>query len=167
MPFPSLVFSDWHQANRDYSARSFRSCHMNRRTCNSSCTENQFRSPPFSRVPPLREVTTAAGDLCGTGVSPGTVHGPIRVLRRIEDAALIRPGEIIVVPSLDPAWTAAFARAAGLIAERGAVLSHGAILAREFGVPAVVNVMNATAFLLTEARLQSMVLPERFTWRHR
>lgn len=87
------------------------------------------------------------GALNGVGVSSGRTQGPVRILKSIEDAADLREGEILVVPSLEPTWTVAFARAAGLIAERGAVLSHGAILAREFGLPAVVNIVGATSTL--------------------
>ena len=89
----------------------------------------------------------AGEDLVGIGVSPGVVRGRARVLTSLGDPCAVEPGEILVVPSLDPTWTSAYIQAAGLVAERGAVLSHGAILAREFAVPAVVNVPQATSRL--------------------
>lgn len=87
------------------------------------------------------------GTLNGVGVSSGLAQGPVRILKSIESAAHLKEGEILVVPSLEPTWTVAFAKAEGLITERGAVLSHGAILAREFALPAVVNVVDATSKL--------------------
>ena len=88
-----------------------------------------------------------AGALRGIGVSAGVARGRVRVLTSVSDWAVLREGEILVVRSLDPTWTIAYARAAGLVAERGAVLSHGAIVAREFALPAVVNVLGATSHL--------------------
>jgi rifampicin phosphotransferase len=79
-------------------------------------------------------------ELHGIGVSPGVVTGRVRLCHGGAPPDDLQPGDILVVPALDPGWTAAYARVSGLVAERGAVLSHGAILAREFGLPAVVNV---------------------------
>ena len=89
----------------------------------------------------------------GVGVSSGLVQGLIHILKTLEDAADLREGEILVLPLLDPTWTVAFAKAAGFIAERGAVLSHGAILAREFNLPAVVNITDATSKLTNDKRV--------------
>ncbi|MCL4488479.1 MAG: PEP-utilizing enzyme [Chloroflexi bacterium] len=72
-------------------------------------------------------------------VSPGTARGVVRICRSANDLMHVRPGEILVAPSTDPAWTPVFARIAGLVLERGGVLSHGAVVAREYGVPAVVG----------------------------
>jgi len=82
--------------------------------------------------------------LRGVGVSPGVITGRVRVIRSPDELAAIQQGEIVVLPSLDPTWTAAYTRAGGLVAERGAVLSHGAIVAREFRIPAVANVPGVT-----------------------
>ena len=86
----------------------------------------------------------AADGFRGLGVSPGVARGRVRVARTADDLAAVEEGEILVVPSLDPAWTSVFARVAGLVAERGAILSHGAIVTREFALPAVVNIEGAT-----------------------
>jgi pyruvate,water dikinase len=87
--------------------------------------------------------------LRGFGVSPGVVSGRVRVVSNADDLAAIEPADVLVAGSLDAAWTIAFARAAALVAERGASLSHGAIVARELGVPAVVNVAGCTTQLRT------------------
>ena len=58
--------------------------------------------------------------------------------------AAVEPGEILVAPSTDPGWTPLFLTAAGLVMEKGAAMSHGAVIAREFGIPAVVAVSGAT-----------------------
>ena len=100
-----------------------------------------------ARRPRLDKGEDASGLLKGIGVSPGAARGPVRILSSAADLSNVQNGEILVVPSLDPTWTTAYARAAGLIAERGAMLSHGAILAREFAVPAIVNVADAISLL--------------------
>ena len=84
--------------------------------------------------------------LHGVGVSAGRARGRARViLDPVRDK--LEPGEILVARSTDPGWTALFAIAGGLVLERGGILSHGAIVAREFGVPAVVGVEDATRVL--------------------
>lgn len=93
------------------------------------------------------DTEVAEGHLNGIGVSSGVARGRVRVVRTAEGLSAVQGGEIVVVPSLDPTWTVAFARAGALVAERGAILSHGAILSREFGLPAVVNVPQATSRL--------------------
>ncbi len=88
--------------------------------------------------------TEAADTFTGVGVSAGIAKGQARVLLHPSD---IQPSErdyILVCPSTDPAWTPLFLNAAGLVMERGGMLSHGAVVAREYGVPAVVNIPNAT-----------------------
>ncbi|TAK31138.1 MAG: phosphoenolpyruvate synthase [Chloroflexota bacterium] len=83
------------------------------------------------------------GGLRGTGVSPGMAIGRARVVRDPIGARL-EPGEILVAPSTDPAWTPLFLAAGGLVMEAGGMMSHGAIVAREYGIPAVVGVVEAT-----------------------
>ena len=92
--------------------------------------------------------------LRGVGVSPGIARGRARVIGSVEDMERLEPGEILVVGSLEPTWTTAYARATGIVAERGAVLSHGAIVAREFGLPAVVAVPDALSCLRTGLELE-------------
>ncbi|MGB5810352.1 MAG: PEP/pyruvate-binding domain-containing protein [Polyangiales bacterium] len=89
------------------------------------------------------------GYLEGLGVSPGTVTGIARVVRDPRSDARIEPGEILVAPVTDVAWTPLFAQAAGLVVEVGGLLSHGSIVAREYGIPAVVGVPGATRAIRT------------------
>jgi pyruvate,water dikinase len=94
-----------------------------------------------------------AGGLRGAGVSPGVVEGLVRVIRDPHGARL-EPGEILVAPSTDPAWTPLFLTAGGLVMEAGGMLSHGSVVAREYGIPAVVGVAEATARLRTGQRVR-------------
>jgi pyruvate,water dikinase len=69
--------------------------------------------------------------------------GTARIAHSPQEAAHVQRGEILVARSTDPGWTPAFALASGLVLEVGGQLSHGAIVAREYGLPAVVNVRDA------------------------
>ena len=91
--------------------------------------------------------------LRGSPVSPGAVEGVVRVVLDPHSAQLT-PGEILVCPATDPAWTPLFLAANGLIMETGGMMTHGAIVAREYGIPAVVGVHQATTLLQTGQRIQ-------------
>jgi pyruvate,water dikinase len=82
--------------------------------------------------------------LQGWAASPGLVQGRARVLPTLEAGTALEPGEIIVAHSTDPSWTPLFLVAGGIVLEEGGPLSHAAIVAREFGLPAVLNVNDAT-----------------------
>lgn len=84
----------------------------------------------------------------GTGCYPGVVRGPVRVVRDPREAEL-RPGEILVAERTDPGWVMLFPSAAGLLVERGSLLSHSAIVARELGIPAIVSITGLTRWLAT------------------
>ncbi len=79
----------------------------------------------------------------GIAASEGIVRGRVRVLEHIEDIPSVCEGEILVVPRTDPGWTPVFSKIAGLITETGGVLSHGTVVSREYGIPAVTNIRNA------------------------
>jgi phosphohistidine swiveling domain-containing protein len=83
------------------------------------------------------------GALVGTPASAGTVTGIARVVLEPVGARLL-PGQILVAPSTDPGWTPLFLTAGGLVMEMGGANSHGAVVAREYGIPAVVGVPDAT-----------------------
>ncbi|MFC7341111.1 PEP/pyruvate-binding domain-containing protein [Saccharopolyspora griseoalba] len=87
--------------------------------------------------------TGSADELVGISASAGTVTGTARVVRD-PTGARIGPGEILVAPSTDPGWTPLFLTAGGLVVETGGPNSHGATVARECGIPAVVGVAGAT-----------------------
>ncbi|WP_426975805.1 PEP/pyruvate-binding domain-containing protein [Pseudarthrobacter sp. O4] len=90
----------------------------------------------------------AAGTLRGSPASAGTVTARARVILDPQGAHL-EPGEILVAPSTDPGWTPLFLTAGGLVMEMGGPNSHGAVVAREYGIPAVVGVPDATTRILT------------------
>ncbi|MGH3777599.1 MAG: PEP/pyruvate-binding domain-containing protein [Pseudonocardiaceae bacterium] len=90
----------------------------------------------------------AEGHLTGTPASAGTVTAAARVVLDPVGAHL-EPGEILVAPSTDPGWTPLFLTAGGLVMEMGGANSHGAVVAREYGIPAVVGVPDATLRITT------------------
>lgn len=91
--------------------------------------------------------------LTGSPVSPGSVEGRVRVVLDPRRANL-QPGEIMVCPGTDPSWTPLFLTAAGLVMEVGGMMTHGAVVAREYGIPAVVGVDQATQRLRTGQRIR-------------
>lgn len=91
---------------------------------------------------------SAAGALSGTAASPGVHSGRARVIRDPRGARL-EPGEVLVAPGTDPAWTPLFLTAGALVMEIGGIMSHGSVVAREYGIPAVVGVAGATRRLRT------------------
>ncbi|HEX5239795.1 MAG TPA: PEP-utilizing enzyme [Candidatus Limnocylindrales bacterium] len=84
-------------------------------------------------------------ELHGTGASAGVARGPARVTLGLDGLDRIRPGDIIVCPATTPSWVPVFAIAAGLVTNTGGILAHAAVVAREFGLPAVVGVAGATS----------------------
>lgn len=84
------------------------------------------------------------GDLEGFAVSPGRVTAPAAVVLSTADFEKMAPGRILVCPTTTPAWTPLFSQAAGLVTEIGGVLAHGSIVAREYGIPAVMGVQGIT-----------------------
>ncbi len=98
--------------------------------------------------------STDTGDvIIGSPVSPGVVDGLVRVVLSPHDTQLA-PGEILVCPGTDPAWTPLFLSAGGLITEVGGMMTHGSVVAREYGIPAVVGVYQATTRLKDGQRIR-------------
>jgi phosphohistidine swiveling domain-containing protein len=120
----------------------------------------------YARLTPPRVITSEgeiiqaqlAGDaappgaLIGTGVSAGVIEGVARVVRD-PTAAVLHAGEILVAPFTDPGWTPLFINAAGLVMEAGGMMTHGSVVAREYGIPAVVSVDGATTIIRTGQRI--------------
>ncbi|NOZ49016.1 MAG: phosphoenolpyruvate synthase [Chloroflexi bacterium] len=95
----------------------------------------------------------ATGAIHGNPVSPGVAEGRVRVVLDPHHADL-QPGEILVCPGTDPSWTPLFLAAAGLVMEVGGLMTHGSVVAREYGIPAVVGVHQATKRLTTGQRIR-------------
>ena len=89
------------------------------------------------------------GQLLGTPVSSGIVQGKVRIVHTLSDADDLEECEIMVAPFTDVGWTPYFSIIAGLVTEIGSPLSHGAVVAREYGIPAVVGAKGAKQFLKT------------------
>ncbi len=100
-------------------------------------------------VPDWPVANTDAKLLEGIPVSPGIATGPARVILRADEHEQVLPGEILIAPFTDPAWSPYFITAAGVVMEQGGILSHGSIVAREYGLPAVTNVALATRVIRT------------------
>ena len=123
-------------ARRDEYDRELRRRHIPRVLLSDGTEPEALAAPP------------PEGALVGTPASAGTVTGVARVVLDPADAHL-EPGEILVAPSTDPGWTPLFLTAGGLVMEMGGANSHGAVVAREYGIPAVVGVPDATSRLRT------------------
>lgn len=95
----------------------------------------------------------AEGALRGIGASSGRVSGIARVARTIEDAMQVEKGAILVCPFTDPGWTPVLDRVAGVVTETGGLLSHAAVICREYGIPAVLGVPDATRRIADGARV--------------
>jgi phosphoenolpyruvate synthase/pyruvate phosphate dikinase len=100
----------------------------------------------IGRAPP---VDPAARELLGQSVSAGVVRGRARVVQGLDEARELEAGEILVAASADPSWTPLFLVAGGIVLEQGGMLSHPAIVAREYGLPAVVDVPHSTRLIRT------------------
>jgi phosphoenolpyruvate synthase/pyruvate phosphate dikinase len=94
-----------------------------------------------------------AGALIGLAVSSGTIEGRARVVLDIAHARF-EPGDILVTPYTDPSWTPAFVAIEGLVTEVGGLMTHGAVIAREYGLPAVVGVQQATRLIRDGQRIR-------------
>jgi phosphohistidine swiveling domain-containing protein len=95
----------------------------------------------------LADILMTGEKLEGIAASPGVATATARVLKSLDEMAQLQPGEILVVPTTDPGWTPLFGIIKGLVMEVGGVLSHGSIVAREFGIPAVTSVSQATSII--------------------
>jgi pyruvate,water dikinase len=93
------------------------------------------------------------GALVGLPVSGGTAEGRARVIADVAQAEL-EPGDILVTPYTDPSWTPLFVVAEGLVTEVGGLMTHGAVIAREYGLPAVVGVEDATRLIRDRQRIR-------------
>ncbi len=104
-----------------------------------------WHGTPLMELPSL--VRPQPGDevlVAGTPGSPGVAEGPVRVVRDPAAFGSLLPGEVLVAPYTNPSWTPLFTRAAAVVVDTGAAMSHAAIVAREYGVPAVMGTGDGT-----------------------
>lgn len=106
----------------------------------------------FFGTPPT--VASTKTEIVGNTGAPGKVTGVARIIMNIAEAELLEPNEILVAPTTAPPWTPFFATAAAVVTETGGVLSHCAIVAREYGIPAVVGAVGATSIIPNGARIE-------------
>lgn len=97
--------------------------------------------------------TTCSGALVGVPVSAGTIEGRARVILDMADADL-EAGDILVTAFTDPSWSPLFVGIAGLVTEVGGLMTHGAVIAREYGLPTVVGVEQATRLIRDGQRIR-------------
>ena len=121
---------------------------------------DQPRQPPIAissdgeiPAPAAERADLPAGALAGTGASRGVVEGIARVVSD-PDREVLQAGEILVTRFTDPGWTPLFVHAAGLVTEVGGMMTHGAVVAREYGIPAVVSVSSAVERIKTGQRIR-------------
>jgi rifampicin phosphotransferase len=108
----------------------------------------------WERLPRLAGAAPSDGALVtGTPAAPGRVTGAVRVIRGPREFDALQPGEILVAPLTAPAWTPLFNRAAGVVTDVGSLASHASIIAREYGIPAIVGCGDATARLRNGMRV--------------
>jgi len=98
----------------------------------------------FGNLSAEMSTVPAESGFAGVAGSPGVVTGVARVIANIHDADRLQPGDILVTRCTDPGWTPKFAMLSGVVTETGGILSHAAVICREYGMPAVLAVKGAT-----------------------
>jgi pyruvate,water dikinase len=115
---------------------------VDRRKEMAACAGARLPETIFGDAPPPLE-EPGAGVLRGVATSRGYYRGPARVIRSTTEFGRLLQGDVLVIPFSDVSWTPLFARARAVVAESGGILSHSSIIAREYGIPAVVSVPGA------------------------
>jgi phosphohistidine swiveling domain-containing protein len=101
-----------------------------------------------------REAPKTTGDLQGLAASPGIAEGTARYVGSLDDFDQVQKGEILICQMTNPAWVVLFTKIGGLVTDAGGAVSHPAVVAREFGIPAVVGTSNATDRIKTGDRVR-------------
>ena len=156
---PELVFFFTYQELADFVAGKTPGMaeHVQKRQLSYSFQERLlFDDIAIGKPQPLeaRVQELQHGQLAGRPVSKGVVEGVVRVARTVAEAAALQPGEILVAPVTDVGWTPYFSLIAGLVTDVGSAVSHGAVIAREYGLPCIVNAQIATSTLQTGERIR-------------
>ena len=97
---------------------------------------------------------STTGEVKGLAASPGVVEGPARFVASLDEFDQVKDGEILVCRMTNPAWVVLFTKITGLVTEAGGAVSHPAVVAREFGIPAVVGTTNAGERIKTGDRIR-------------
>jgi pyruvate, water dikinase len=92
--------------------------------------------------------------LQGQAGSPGVVEGPARIVKAVEELDDVRQGEILICPATSPSWSTVFSRVLATVSDVGGVMSHAAIICREYGIPAVVGTGSAVASITNGQRVR-------------
>jgi pyruvate,water dikinase len=112
------------------------------------------------RVHAWAQATEGGSTLSGTPASPGVVEGVARVVRHVRELGDVREGEILVCSITSPAWAPIFSKIQAAVTDIGGVMSHAAIVCREYALPAVVGTGRATSQISTGQRIASTARPE-------
>lgn len=115
-------------------------------------------SPPdliIDDVPQFMETAafSQGNALAGMGVAAGKASGAARLIYHPDEGEKLQAGDVLVAPSTDPGWTPLFLRASAIVMETGGSISHGAIVAREYGIPAVVNIPGVLKMIKDSQRI--------------
>ncbi|WP_139003374.1 PEP/pyruvate-binding domain-containing protein [Arthrobacter crystallopoietes] len=116
--------------------------------------ESHWMERAFGAMMPAHARDQADGVIKGTGASPGRISAPARVLAGPEDFFRMMPGDVLVAAITTPAWTPLFAMASAVVTDIGGPLSHSSIVAREYGIPAVLGTRTATRRLTSGQRIR-------------
>ena len=138
----ALVDSTWPPAAD--LARELRAVVLRRKERRAALEALPFVDPRLFRQPWSEQDDEGDLLLRGAPGSPGQAEGPVRVIREASEFGLLRSGEVLVAPYTNPAWTPLFQRAAAVVVDGGGAGSHAAIVAREYGVPAVMATVDGT-----------------------
>lgn len=109
---------------------------------NSKYEVIELSDKEISFVKEEKYISNNSNVIKGIGVSSGKVTAKVKIIKHPSESYKLEQGDILVAPSTDPGWTPLFLRASGIVMEVGGYLSHGAIVSREYGIPAVVNIPN-------------------------
>ena len=113
--------------------------------------EGSYLEATETRGTGFSDASTSRTTLTGTSACGGRATARATVLADVTEAHKLHAGDILVTRQTDPGWGPVFPLIAGLVMERGGMLSHGAIIAREFGIPSIVGVADATRLIPTGA----------------
>jgi pyruvate,water dikinase len=132
------------------AAADVRALVARRKATRAALAETPLVDPRLFRRP----ATGADALLRGIAGSPGIAEGPVRIVRDGSEFGKLEPGDVLVAPYTNPAWTPLFERAAAVVVDSGSAGSHAAIVAREYGIPAVMATVDGTRRLVDGQRVR-------------